>query len=124
MRHAETQLSDQEEQGYRDWLSKIGQAPGMGGLDKTWTHKSYDLRGVYKKYGPVDIRHTKVPEEFKKQGDDLRNGPQETQDNWAKRGTDNTGSHDVSPWYNNNASSSFGNNMPWELEGESGMSRP
>ena len=118
MRQNETKLSDVEEQGYRGWLSKIGQAPGMGGLDKSWTHKSYDLRGVYKKYGPVDIRKTKIPDEFKKQ-EDLSKGPQETQSNWAKSSNDNMGSHDVSPWYSNSGSGSdCGNNSPWKLEGE------
>ena len=101
--HNETKLSDVEEQGYRGWLSKMGQAPGMGGLDKTWSHKVYDLRGVYKKYGPVDIRHAKVPEEFKK-SEDLSNGPEDTQNNWAKQGSDNIGSHDTAPWYSNSNS--------------------
>ena len=110
----DTQLSDTEEQGYRGWLTKIGQAPGMGGMDHNWTHKSYDLRGVYKKYGPVDIRKAKIPEEFKKQ-DDMSHGPQETQDNWAKPSQDNMGSHDVAPWYSNSASAEFGNNHPWEM---------
>lgn len=113
--HHDTQLTDVEEKGYRGWLSQVGQAPGMGHLDKNWTHKSYDLRAMYKKYGPVDIRHSKIPEEFKK-SEDLSHGPQETQDNWAKGSNDNMGSHDTSPWYSNESSAEFGNNMPWELK--------
>ena len=73
----ETKLSDPEEQGYRGWLSRMGQAPGMGNIDKEWNHKSFDLRGVYKKYGPVDLRHAKIPDEFKKESD-LSEGPSET----------------------------------------------
>ena len=62
----DTELSTEEEQGYRDWLHKMGQGPGMGSLDRNWTHKQYDLRGVYKRFGGVDIRGKKLPDEFKK----------------------------------------------------------
>ncbi len=111
----DTQLSNEEEKGYRGWLSQIGQAPGMGGIDKSWTHKSYDLRGVYKKYGPVDIRKTKIPEEFKKQDTGMTNP--DAENNWAtKKGDSMDSRHDVSPWLSNDTgASSFdtGNDVPW-----------
>jgi hypothetical protein len=114
MRKEETHLSDTEEAGYRGWLSQIGQTAGMGGLNKDWTHKSYDLRGLYKKYGPVDLRKAKIPEEFKKQDEgDLSAGPKETQDNWAKGSNDNIGSHDVAPWYAKQDGSQMGADAPW-----------
>ena len=117
MRQGDTKLSNEEEAGYRGWLSQIGQAAGMGHMGKDWTHKSYDLRGVYKKYGPVDIRKTKIPDEFKKE--DLSSGKPETQQNWASRKSDSMNSHDVSPWYSNAGSGfDFGNNQPWKVDGE------
>ena len=116
MQGNDTQLSNEEEAGYRGWLSQVGQAPGMGHVDKNWTHKSYDLRGVYKKYGPVDIRKTKIPEEFKKE--DLSKNT-EAEQNWASRKSDSMDSHDVSPWYSNAGSGmDFGNNQPWKVDGE------
>ena len=106
----DTKLSDPEEQGYRGWLSRMGQAPGMGNLDKEWNHKSFDLRGVYKKYGPVDLRHAKIPDEFKK-SEDLSKGPDETQNNWAKKGSDSMGSRaDVTPWLNTQSGGSANEN--------------
>ena len=110
----DTQLSNEEEKGYRGWLSQIGQAPGMGGIDKSWTHKSYDLRGVYKKYGPVDIRKTKIPEEFKKQDTGMTN--QDAESNWATRKSDSMDSRSsASPWLVDDGNSKFdtGNDVPW-----------
>ena len=102
----ETHLSDVEEQGYRGWLSKMGQAPGMGKLDKGWNHKSYDLRGVYKKYGPVDIRNANIPDEFKKSG--LTNmGPDDTEKNWASKKSDSNDSANTSPWLADDGASKF-----------------
>ena len=117
MRTGDTKLTNEEEQGYRGWLSQIGQTAGMGNLDKTWTHKSYDLRGLYKKYGPVDIRKTKVPDEFKKE--DLSAGPKETEKNWASKKGDSMDSSNPSPLYSNAGSGfDFGNNQPWKIDGE------
>ena len=49
-------LPPAQETAYRAWLSKIGYTKERGfKIDNTYTGTNYDLRGFFKKYGPVDI---------------------------------------------------------------------
>jgi hypothetical protein len=51
-----TKLSADQETQYRGWLDKIGMTQGKGfNLDGNFTGRDYDLRGFFKKYGPVAV---------------------------------------------------------------------
>ena len=41
MRDKETSLSGEDEKGYRGWLSKNGQVPGLGEIDKNWNGRHF-----------------------------------------------------------------------------------
>jgi hypothetical protein len=51
-----TTLSPLEEQSYRAWLQQIGMTKANGfAIDDNFTGTDYDLRGFFKKYGPVKV---------------------------------------------------------------------
>jgi hypothetical protein len=51
-----TTLPADQEKAYRAWLAKIGMTREAGyNIDENFTGRDYDLRGFFKKYGPVDV---------------------------------------------------------------------
>lgn len=51
-----TELPASQEKDYRAWLNRIGMTKEKGyRLDSSYTGEDYDMRGFFKKYGPVDV---------------------------------------------------------------------